>query len=166
MFYITQRLGGAGSSYRHIPITTAAAASGVTAIAGQSNMIAVRNGDVLTVYLDGLARHDHAGPSVRWFELDGMVLAATQGRCGIERQCRHGDGALIVTNANVTGYGVRDKWACTTAINQGTGLALAGMRGVTVAIQNRERTNDRTDQSHCQRQRRRFASGQLQHKRL
>ena len=150
VFYITQRLGGAGSSYRHIPITTAAAASGVTAIAGQSNMIAVRNGDVLTVYLDGLAG-DTTTPdtSVRWFELDSMVLAATQGAITWDQQVIsanvNGDGALIVTNANVTGYGVRTSGAYgqynagTTAgvINQGTGSGV-GVRneGVTVAIQN------------------------------
>lgn len=70
MFYVTQQIGGSGSSYRLIPITTAAAASGVTAIGGQSGMIAVRNGDVLTVYLDGLAG-DTTTPdvTVRWFEL-------------------------------------------------------------------------------------------------
>ena len=54
-FYLTQQIGGSGSSYRHVPKTTATVASGVTAIAGQSIMVAVRSGDVLTAYLDGLA---------------------------------------------------------------------------------------------------------------
>lgn len=73
VFYATQQVGGSGSSYRHIPITTAAAASGVTAIGGQSGMIAVRSGDVLTVYLDGLAG-DTTTPdiTVRWFELAAL----------------------------------------------------------------------------------------------
>lgn len=72
-FYLTLRVNGAGSSYRLIPITTAAAASGVTAIGGQSGMIAVRSGDVLTVYLDGLAG-DNSTPdtTVRWFELAAL----------------------------------------------------------------------------------------------
>jgi len=112
IFYITQRLGGAGSSYRHIPITTAAAASGVTAIAGQSGMIAVRSGDVLTVYLDGLAG-DTTTPdtSVRWFELDSMALAPTQGMITWDQQTIsaniNGDAALVVTNSNITGLGAR-----------------------------------------------------------
>lgn len=111
VFYITQRLGGAGSSYRHIPITTAAAASGVTAIAGQSNMIAVRNGDVLTVYLDGLAG-DTTTPdtSVRWFELDSMVLAATQGAITWDQQVISAnvdsEGALHLVNSNTNGIGL------------------------------------------------------------
>lgn len=72
-FYLVHQINGAGSSYRHIPITTAAAASGVTAIGGQSGMIAVRSGDVLTVYLDGLAG-DTTTPDtiVRWFELAAL----------------------------------------------------------------------------------------------
>lgn len=72
-FYLVHQINGAGSSYRHIPITTAAAASGVTAIGGQSGMIAVRSGDVLTVYLDGLAG-DTTTPdtTVRWFELAAL----------------------------------------------------------------------------------------------
>lgn len=72
-FYVTLRVNGAGSSYRLIPITTAAAASGLTAIGGQSGMIAVRSGDVVTVYLDGLAG-DNSTPdtTVRWFEMAAL----------------------------------------------------------------------------------------------
>lgn len=71
--YLTHQIAGAGSHYRYIPITTAAAASGVTAIAGQSLLVAVRSGDVLTVYLDGLAG-DTTTPdtTVRWFELAAL----------------------------------------------------------------------------------------------
>lgn len=73
VLYVTQQVAGAGSHYRLIPITTAAAASGVTAIAAQSGMIAVRSGDVLTVYLDGLAG-DTTTPDtiVRWFEFAAL----------------------------------------------------------------------------------------------
>ena len=87
VFYITQRLGGGRVVLSAYPITTAAAASGVTAIAGQSNMIAVRNGDVLTVYLDGLAG-DTTTPdtSVRWFELTAWCWRPRRGRSrGISR---------------------------------------------------------------------------------
>ena len=121
----------------------------MTAIAGQSNMIAVRNGDVLTVYLDGLAG-DTTTPdtSVRWFELrqhgaGGHAGGDHVGSAGNQRQCQR-DGALIVTNANVTGYGVRTSGAYGQynagrqgVINQGTGSGV-GVRneGVTVAIQN------------------------------
>lgn len=73
VFYVTLRINGAGSSYQLVPTTTAAVASGVTAIGGQSAMIAVRSGDVLTVYLGGLAG-DNANPdtTVRWFELAAL----------------------------------------------------------------------------------------------
>ncbi|MCB0251710.1 MAG: hypothetical protein KDI07_24290, partial [Anaerolineae bacterium] len=76
-FYLTQQIAGAGSSYRHVPKTTATVASGVTAIAGQSIAVAVRNGDVLTLYLDGLAG-DTTTPdtTVRWFESDALVTLA------------------------------------------------------------------------------------------
>lgn len=53
--YVTLQVGGAGSAYRIIPISTAAAASGVTAIGYISATIPVDSGDVLTVYLLGLA---------------------------------------------------------------------------------------------------------------
>ena len=72
-FYLTQQIGGSGSSYRYVPKTTATVASGVTAIAGQSIMVAVRSGDVLTAYLDGLAG-DTTTPdtTVRWFEMAAL----------------------------------------------------------------------------------------------
>lgn len=79
-FYLTLQVGGSGSHYRLIPITSAEAASGVTAVGAQSGMVAVRSGDVLTVYLKGLAG-DNATPDtiVRWFELDALQ-PATAGR--------------------------------------------------------------------------------------
>lgn len=140
IFYITQRLGGAGSSYRHIPITTAAAASGVTAIAGQSGMIAVRSGDVLTVYLDGLAG-DTTTPdtSVRWFELDSMALAATQSAITWAQQTISADvmgqGALHVVNANANGTGINATGGSYGAFVEGsTGLYVAGSPGIGMRI--------------------------------
>lgn len=52
--YITIQRLGAGSAYRAIPITTAEAASGVTAICLTTIPIPVKNTDVVKVYLTGL----------------------------------------------------------------------------------------------------------------
>jgi hypothetical protein len=69
VMYVTRQIGGSGSAYRILPQTTMTAASGLTAISGQSGWITVRNGDVLTCYVDGLAG-DTSTPdwSTRWFE--------------------------------------------------------------------------------------------------
>ena len=53
--YVTIQRLGAGSFYRVIPITTAAAAAGVTAIAMTTIGFPVNNTDVVRVYLTGLA---------------------------------------------------------------------------------------------------------------
>ena len=73
VFYATLQIAGAGSAYRFIPITTAAAASGVTAIGGQAIFIAVCNGDVVKVYVTGAAG-DTTTPdtTVRWFEIAAL----------------------------------------------------------------------------------------------
>jgi len=73
IFYATLQIGGAGSAYQYVPKTTATVASGVTAIAGQSVIINVRSGDVVKVYLIGLAG-DTTTPDtiVRWFELAAL----------------------------------------------------------------------------------------------
>ena len=70
VMYVKRQINGAGSSYIILPKTTMAAASGETAISGQSGWITVRNGDVLTVYVDGLAG-DTSTPdyTTRWYEL-------------------------------------------------------------------------------------------------
>ena len=69
VMYVTRQIGGAGSAYVILPKTTMTAAAGETAISAQSGWITVRNGDVLTVYVDGLAG-DTSTPdwSTRWFE--------------------------------------------------------------------------------------------------
>ena len=74
VMYVTRQIGGSGSAYVILPKTTMTAASGETAISGQSGWITVRNGDVLTVYVDGLAG-DTANPdwSTRWFEVADLV---------------------------------------------------------------------------------------------
>jgi len=81
VMYVTRQIGGAGSAFVVLPKTTMTAASGETAIGGQSGVIAVRSGDVLTVYVKGLAG-DTTTPdtTVRWFESDtpnDMALEAT-----------------------------------------------------------------------------------------
>lgn len=77
VMYVTRQIGGSGSAYRILPQTTMAAASGLTAISGQSGWITVRNGDVLTVYVDGLAG-DTSTPdwTTRWFEDSGTAGVA------------------------------------------------------------------------------------------
>lgn len=69
VMYVTRQIGGSGSAYRILPQTTMTADSGLTAISAQSGWITVRNGDVLTCYVDGLAG-DTTTPdwSTRWFE--------------------------------------------------------------------------------------------------
>lgn len=77
VMYVTKQINGAGSAYIILPKTTMTAASGETAIAGQSGIIAVKSGDVLTVYVDGLAG-DTTTPDyyTRWFEIDSLVTLA------------------------------------------------------------------------------------------
>ena len=80
IMHVTKQIGGAGSAYVILPKTTMTAASGETAISGQSGMIIVRNTDVLKVYLKGLAG-DTATPdtTVRWVDASkDIVLGATQ----------------------------------------------------------------------------------------
>lgn len=73
IMYVTKQLSGAGSAYKILPKTTMTAASGETAISGQSGLIAVRSGDILTVYVDGLAG-DTTTPdyTTRWFEMAAL----------------------------------------------------------------------------------------------
>jgi len=75
--YVTRQINGSGSAYRILPQTTMKAASGLTAISAQSGWITVRNGDVLTCYVDGLAG-DTSTPdwTTRWYELAGVTAAA------------------------------------------------------------------------------------------
>jgi len=77
VMYVTRQIGGSGSAYKILPKTTMAAASGDTAISAQSGWITVRNKDVLTVYVDGLAG-DTSTPdwTTRWYELAGVTAAA------------------------------------------------------------------------------------------
>lgn len=68
--YITRQINGAGSAYVVLPKTTMTAASGETAIGGQSGFISVRSGDVLTCYLDGLAGDTTTVDTVvRWYNV-------------------------------------------------------------------------------------------------
>lgn len=86
--YVTRQIAGAGAHAVVGPKTTLPAASGETALSFQSGMISVRSGDVLTVYVDGLAG-DTATPDtvVRIFEVatlrpataDRQVVVAATG---------------------------------------------------------------------------------------
>lgn len=76
VYYLTLQVAGAGSSYVFLK-TTQTAAAGETAIGAQSIPIDVRTGDVLTVYVDGLAG-DTTTPDtvVRWFGHEVLVTLA------------------------------------------------------------------------------------------
>lgn len=79
IFWMTLQVGGAGSEYLIQPRTTAAVASGVTAIAGQSTGINVLSGDILRIYIDGLAGDTSVSGAVRWFEM-AALQPTTAGR--------------------------------------------------------------------------------------
>lgn len=91
--YVTVQLAGAGSHYRIIPLTTGTAAAALTAIGFVSIPVPVDTGDVLTVYIDGLAG-DTTTPDVRvdFYEQDylrptvtGRTLdVAATGEAGID----------------------------------------------------------------------------------
>ena len=78
VFYLTLQIGGAGSFYVMVPKTLGAVAAGETAISGQSIAVNVRSGDIIKVYLDGLAG-DTVTPdtTVRWFELAPAVWTSS-----------------------------------------------------------------------------------------
>lgn len=96
VIYVTRQINGAGSAYVLLPKTTCAAASGETAIAMQSGMISVRSGDVLKVYLDGLAG-DTSTPdtTVRWFEMATLRPATADRQVTVAAT---GEAAVNVTN--------------------------------------------------------------------
>ena len=85
VMYVTRQIGGSGSAYVILPKTTMTAASGETAISAQSGWITVRNGDVLTCYVDGLAG-DTSTPdwSTRWFELAAVAAPDNAGIAAIQ----------------------------------------------------------------------------------
>lgn len=104
VMYATLRINGAGSSYIILPKTTMTAASGETAIAGQSGWINVRSGDVVTVYVDGLAG-DTTTPDtiVRWFELSGLTAAEVNAEVvdalNVDTYAEPGQGAPAATTS-------------------------------------------------------------------
>lgn len=158
--YITLQVGGAGSAYRVIPITTANAASGVTAIGFVSIPIPVDSGDVLTVYLLGLAgdtvapdtrvdyyEQDYVRPTVAGrtlnvsatgeAEADMVKISTDSGAADNLESVLDGtggaalkmgqvtisaninaQGAIDITNAHATGYGVRVTGGSAGSLNQ------------------------------------------------
>ena len=108
--YLTLQINGAGSSYKS-GITTLTAASGVTAIFGQTVYIFVRSGDIVTAYLDGLAG-DTTTPDtiVRWAELDALrpttadrtLDVSATGEAGLDfDNIKQATGATTLTNITV-----------------------------------------------------------------
>lgn len=75
VWYATLQVGGSGSAYVFLPKTTSTAASGETAIGGQSLLIGVRNADVLKVYVDCLAADTSVDAIVRFFEVSALQPA-------------------------------------------------------------------------------------------
>jgi hypothetical protein len=105
VMYVTRQIGGSGSAYRILPQTTMTAASGLTAISGQSGWITVKSGDVLTVYVDGLAG-DTTTPdwTTRWFEDSGTagVLVASLATDSITADALKADAVTKIQNGLAT----------------------------------------------------------------
>ena len=121
VMYVKRQINGTGSSYIILPKTTMAAASGETAISGQSGWITVRKGDVLTCYVDGLAG-DTSTPdwSTRWFELAGVTAAAVADAICDEALSDH-------TSAGTLAKAIADVESDATAILEDTGNTLDGL---------------------------------------
>lgn len=122
--YATLQLAGAGSAYRVIPVTTATAASGVTAICMTSALIQMANTDVLKVYLTGLAG-DTTTPDTRvefWEDdslrpttPDMMLDVSATGEAGLDfNNVKVATVATTLTNITVP---------TVTAVTNGVGLA-------------------------------------------
>ena len=121
VMYVKRQVGGSGSAYIILPKTTMAAASGETAISGQSGWITVRNKDVLTCYVDGLAG-DTSTPdwTTRWFELAGVTAAAVADAICDEALSGH-------TSAGTLAKAIADIESDATAILEDTGTTLDGL---------------------------------------
>jgi hypothetical protein len=75
LWWATLQIAGSGSAYKFLPATTAAAASGETAIGGQSILIGVKDDDVLKVYVDCIAADSSVDAYVRFFEVSALQPA-------------------------------------------------------------------------------------------
>ncbi len=114
LVYLTRQIAGSGPHFAVLPAPPITVPTGVTAFSVQSQIITVRAGDVITVYIDGLAG-DTTTPdtSVRWFEMSGAAvqLAATQGAVTFNGQVRieanvANQGALHIQNTHGLGSGI------------------------------------------------------------
>ena len=77
--YVTIQRLGAGSAYRVVPITTAAVASGVTAACLTTIVVPVKNTDVVSVYLTGLAGDTTTPDIITEIWEDDSLLPVTAG---------------------------------------------------------------------------------------
>ena len=132
VMYITRQIGGAGSAYIILPKTTMTAAAGEIAIGGQSGLICVRSGDVLTVYVDGLAG-DTATPdtTVRWFELAALRPATADRTIAVDASGQVTSGTLATDAVAEITDGVWDETTAshTIAGSMGKALSDAGAAG-------------------------------------
>lgn len=93
-FFLTIQVAGAGSHYEMVPLTdNAEPRAGTTAIGGQSLLLFVRSGDVVTAYIIGVTGDDTTPDIiVRWAELaalrptvaDRALDVAATGEAGLD----------------------------------------------------------------------------------
>jgi hypothetical protein len=126
VMYVTKQINGSGSAYKILPKTTMTAATGETAIAGQSGIISVKSGDVLTCYVDGLAG-DTTTPdwTTRWFEIDKLVTLADDAVTEIQSGL-----ALEATLTAIKGAG----WSDETLVAIKAALDALDKSGVAAAV--------------------------------
>ena len=85
--YLTVQRLGAGTAFRGVPLTTATVPSGVTAVMLTTGILAVKSGDVVNVYVVGLAS-DTTTPTVIVEVWDDCLPPAAPGE----------NGGLVTTN--------------------------------------------------------------------
>jgi len=109
-----------------LPKTTCTAAAGETAIAMQSGPVTVRSGDVVTVYVDGLAG-DTTTPdtTVRWFEMATLRPATADRTLTVAAT-----GEALVDQAGIWSYTSRTLTATPAQTTDGTAAsAITRKRG-------------------------------------
>lgn len=120
--YAKVQRGGSGSSYVMLPKTTGTAASGETAIGFVSISLPVSTGDVVTIWVDGLAG-DTTTPDIitDWYEVDTLrpgtvdqtLTVDASGRVDVSKI--EGTDATDALDARITAAGLATATALATA---------------------------------------------------